>query len=237
MLVVYAYYVQEFGTIANSKVAAVKDAHVILNSENAADTLIFVETSHRYEARPKNLTIDARQSYTLQVRLATGKLLMATCTVPDLPDLPNVDGLRREDDYVFQIRWTNLANHPYFAIAVSGIGNYQQETPKGIFTVPVSARLDGGSYVLGEQRDVSLVSGIVRNAYRSSAPGVRVLLRNLDPNMYLYYDTYQKLDDWASNNDEGGLPNFREQRTIYSNITNGVGVFGAYNTSSADFDI
>ena len=231
LLVVYAHRVRTFGTIADDEAAAVDDALVLIGDENTADTLLFNDETYRYELEPKNLIIEAGQNYTLEIQLSSGNGLSAMCTVPTAPDLPQVSGFRDEEDYLFDLQWTNVANHPYFALGVAGRGTYELQTPNGTFTVPITPRLDAGSFVLGQQREMNTTSGIARFAYRSTEPVLIVLLRNLDSNMYLFYESFRNADNWASNNDEGGLPNFRAQQSVYSNISSGVGVFGAYNTS------
>lgn len=231
LFVVYAHRVQTFGTIADDAAAAVDDAHVIISDENTADTLLFNEETYRYELEPKNLIIEAGQNYTLEIQLSSGNVLSAMCTVPTAPDMPQVSGFRDEEDYLFDLQWTNVANHPYFALGVAGRGTYELQTPNGTFTVPITPRLDAGSFVLDQQREMNTTSGIARFAYRSTEPVLIVLLRNLDSNMYLFYESFKNADDWASNNDDGGLPNFRTQQSVYSNISSGVGVFGAYNTT------
>jgi len=237
LFVVHVQRVQALGTIADGEASAVDDARVIISNENTADTLLYNKDTCRYELAPKNLVIEAGLNYTLKIQLSSGKVLSARCTVPSAPEMPQVKSFRDGDDYRFDLSWTNAANHPYFAIAVQGKGSFELQTPKGTFTVPITPYLDGGSFVLDRQREVNAASGIVRFAYKSIDPALIVLLRNLDSNMYLFYKSFRSADDWASNNDDGGLPNFRPQQSVYSNILNGVGIFGAYNTTILEQEI
>jgi hypothetical protein len=115
-------------------------------------------------------------------------------------------------------------------------GTYEVTNPRGTFTASLISQLDKGSFIMAKQNDNNSETGVVTNAYLSTEPGLNILLRNIDLNMYMFYDTYGEFDDWNSNT--GNLiPNFRDPKPIYSNIIGGVGVFGAYNVNIKDFEI
>jgi|JI8StandDraft_1071087.scaffolds.fasta_scaffold128496_2 hypothetical protein len=236
LLSAYIYYAQKLGTNINVESSAVDNALVLIADDQSADTLSFIRKNLRYEGQKKNLYYLPNKTYTLKIILPNGKTLFSECTIPPYPETPVLDGIRNGNDFLFTVNWNNINQHPYFILSSVATGTYEVTNPRGTFTASLISQLDKGSFIMAKQNDNNSETGVVTNAYLSTEPGLNILLRNIDLNMYMFYDTYGEFDDWNSNT--GNLiPNFRDPKPIYSNIIGGVGVFGAYNVNIKDFEI
>lgn len=223
----YLFHGQSLETTADPALAVITDALVYITDGENTDTLSFQKKNLRYEGEINKIQIKSLKTYFLRVILKNGQILQASCLVPNEPEIPTIQGTREGDDFKFSVSWNSTPFGPYSILSADARGTYEVTIPAGPTMARLNAILDNGTYILSDKK-TNLEFGVVGRAFLAESPELIVYIRNIDRNMFLYYDSFRKLDDWHSNN--GNLiPNFREPSPLFSIINGGIGIFGAYN--------
>jgi Domain of unknown function (DUF4249) len=68
----------------------------------------------------------------------------------------------------------------------------------------------------------------VFNAFLAERVSLKTTFYSMDKNAFNYLATLAEADNWNSNT-SGFVPNLREPLPVFSNVSGGVGVFGAVN--------
>lgn len=206
----------------------------------------YYENGFAYLADAKLFPIVAGESYTLKVSTPDGMQAEATCTVPQyVPDIPNLklDSVLINDTYnrgfkyfeysiTFSIK--DIPSIPnYYKVAGDVVysrfneydGEYYEEISPIYFIendILTDQSKDGGDIIVKGQLPFYHTSeGVQPRPYT-----IRASVLNVDQHYFKYHQTIR-----ATGSDNP----FQEPVIMYSNITGGLGVFGAFNKTSADF--
>ncbi len=235
LLSAHVFRVQEIGEELGPERSVVADAEVVISNSFSAHVLVFNDKNLRYELDAEEFIVEPSVLYSLRVLLSDGRLLNANCRIPEKPKPIEISGERDNDDFKFSCRWSNTSPNPYSILSTTARGSYLAETPFGLMMNPLRPLLDNGTFVLSAQLNNS-ESGIVRRAFLATSPELVVHLRSVDLNMFRYYESYRLLETWLSNTNNL-IPNFSSPVPVYSNVTGGIGVFGASYLSTQSFEI
>lgn len=242
LLTAYLFWASPIGSTIRSDSAAVKVAEVTISDGVNYDTLfisyeIDPDTQrkiYKYSGRRRHLTINANSNYTLNINVPQeGIHATATCTIPPGPDSVEISGSRLDDDYLFFIEWNNPSLHKYFLLALEASGSYQNPYPGATGRIDLKPslfeeiRFPSDKQVINNKYD-----GILTYAYLADTSALKVTVKNIDQGMYKYFKSYRQFETWDSNNSGSLFPNFKDVPLIYSNVNGGVGIFGAWNSSS-----
>jgi hypothetical protein len=226
----YVFYGKAIGELDNPEIAVVENAEVIITDGLNADTLKFNTELDRYEGKKRNVDVRALNKYFLKITLPEGRELHSSCIIPPAPELPLVEGEISNDDYLFEVSWNNPSRFQYFVLMPFGEGYYELNTPAGSRKEQVTARLlDDVRFPSNEQLSFNSYEGIVGKAGVAEKPTLTIYLRNVSKELYEYFHTYNAYLEWDANNDGSMFPNLRQPQPVFSNIENGVGIFGGYN--------
>jgi hypothetical protein len=235
VLTAHVFRVQRLGEDLETERSVVANAKVTISNSSGSCDLVFSEKNLRYEYEVRDTTIAPLVTYALRVELPDGQVLTANCRVPGQPNPVEIVGSRDNDDFRFTCLWSNTYSSPYSILSTTGRGSYLADTPSGPMMSPLRPLLDNGTFVLGAKLQ-SNESGVVRRAFLATAPELVVHLRNIDVNMFRYYESYSLLETWLSNTNNL-IPNFSSPVPVYSNVTGGTGAFGAFYLSTQSFEI
>lgn len=234
----YLYSARELGSISNRDSSVVKDAIVIISDEITSDTLVYQSKTKRYEIKRKNLTILPLHTYFLTVLTSAGEVLNASCIIPPTPLIPIIEGEKKDNDFLFSVKWNNPFDYKYFTLIASAEGTYEFTYPWGTQTEQLSANfIDDLIFPSDGQSMTNIYVGIVPFAYTADSPKLKITLRNVENNIFKYLESYRKYQNWDANNSGNLFPNFQEPKPIFTNITAGVGIFAGYNQSFVEVDI
>lgn len=235
VLSAHVFRVQKIGEELAPERSVVADAEVTISNSFSSRGLVFNEENLRYQLDATKFAIAPSVTYSLRVVLVDGRLLKANCRIPEKPKPIEISGERDNDDFKFSCRWSNTLPNPYSILSTTARGSYLAETPFGLMMNPLRPLLDNGTFVLSAQPNNN-ESGIVRRAFLATSPELVVHLRSVDLNMFRYYESYRLLETWLSNTNNL-IPNFSSPVPVYSNVTGGIGVFGASYLSTQSFEI
>ncbi|HMJ68078.1 MAG TPA: DUF4249 family protein [Cyclobacteriaceae bacterium] len=228
---VFLFRASEVGDVENYKSAVVQGALVILSDGVTADTLHLNNDLAYYATNTSNVNVKEFGTYHLSIKVGEDPILNASCTIPPDPGTPSVNGTREGDDFRFQVIWENVDQHPYYVLSAFAEGQYERESPFGPVTSNLRADMEQTPIPANDQQSSNTGSGKVANAFLPEEASLTATVWNVDEDMYTYYKTYDDYFIWIVNS-TGSIPNFNEPYPIYSNITNGVGIFAGFNTSS-----
>lgn len=246
MFVAYIFRASPPGSTVKRDSAAVKDAQVTISDGENYDSLFLTvsidpdsnQKVYKYTGIRKHLSVYADSLYFLDVKVPGGIHASASCTIPPAPEALKVDGNRVNDDYHFSVEWSNPSLSKYFSLVLEAEGSYDNPFPGGSGNVSLKPSLNEEIvYPSDKQVLHNRYEGIVPYGYRASNPSLKVSVRNIDEDLYKYFMTYQQFENWNSNNSGSFIPNFKDVPQINSNITGGVGIFGAYNTTSLKVEL
>jgi hypothetical protein len=246
MLTAYVFRASRIGSTVKEDSAAVKDALVTISDGNAIDTLLLTFSTHpitgmkmyRYAVRKKNLFVTAGSTYFLKVKTPSGDDVNASCTIPPQSDSPMIVGTQVNDDYNFVIQWSNTPLYKYFILILDAEGSYENPYPGGSGTIDLKPSL-------AEEIQWPSDKQIANNTYEATMPFayladtaiLKVSVRNIDEGLYKYFKSYQRYEQWDTNNTGNFIPTFQELPYIYSNIDNGIGIFGGYNDAVTELEL
>lgn len=233
------------------RLGSLPDATVTLSDGDRSVVLRYNDQQdiplHRIDAR--KFPIQVGKMYSLAASLPTGERVTATCTVPDsvpitsfridsLPD-PNIgNGL----GYYVRMIWQDpVGVVNYYRVAGDNeYGSVGHQYVQGRYIeVPIRAvnelfvvgespyltdqNLDGRTMISPEGRlSYTLSSGKI---YANRPILINLYLLNADVNYYRYHESLERAVQAQSNP-------FAEPTPVFSNITGGLGCFGAYNRST-----
>lgn len=238
LFTVHVHRALSYGNIDNPDLAIVKNALVIISDHKTADTLHYNEGLKRYQAKPKNILLKEYQKYFLSVLTASGLEMKSSCIIPPNPMVPELSGYRLENDYHVTIRWNNPSSFPYFTLVLFGEGYYEYTYPWGTVTEQIKANLTEDLFFpSSNQTEYNEYYGIVSRAFLAHNPQLTVSLRNIEANMFTYFEDYREFSEWDANNIGTLFPNFKQPSPVFSNIENGVGIFAAYNSVNKKIEI
>jgi hypothetical protein len=239
----YVFRGSPMRSTVNTDSAAVKDALVTISDGLSFDTLYLTYVIHpnngrkryRYEGKKKNVTVTTNSTYFLDVQTSSGDHVTSSCVIPPIAGIPIIDGVRENDGYKFSVSWDNPRLYEYFTLLLDAEGTYEITTPAGTFTYDIRAYFSTPvDFPSNAQAGSNLYEGIVFNAYRAENPLLRVTVRHIDEDTYRYFKSFQRYEQWNTNNTGNVFPNLQELPMIYSNIQGGAGIFGGYNQSTVE---
>jgi hypothetical protein len=243
----YVFRGSKLGSTVKPDSAAVKDALVTISDGTNYDTLYLTfdvhpitgMKSYRYTGKKRNVVVSAHSTYFLNVQAPSGEAISAHCTVPPQAGYPTLSGMRQNDDYRCIVDWTNEHLHKYFILILDADGTYENTAPAaGGRSLEIHASLSEPiQFPSDGQVAHNIYEVLVPKAYIAENPELHVTIRNINEELYKYYKSYEAYDEWQSNNYGSLFPNFREIPLIYTNVSNGAGIFSAYNQSAVTQDI
>lgn len=243
---VFVYRAAPIGSTVKIDSAAVKDALVTISDGLKYDTLyLSYEThpvtevkSYRYIGKKKNVVVVTASTYYLQVQTPSGESVNALCTIPPEPGKPVVSGVQENNDFRFFIDWSNSQLHKYFTIILDADGQYERVHQNGIIKTDLEpSLLEPIEFPSDTQVAYNSYEAILPNAYVAENPVLKVSVRNVSEQLFDYFKSYQRYEEWEANNSGNLFPNFQEMPLIYSNINGGVGIFAGYNDSSVQIEL
>src|SRR5690606_5231319 len=141
-----------------------------------------------------------------------------SCTVPPSPPVPDNKGKMVDNDFLFNVSWHNPSGFEFFTLSSYATGPYEFEYPWGKRTQQLSDRITDDIYFpANNESEYNIYSGIVPSANIATDPKLIVTLRNVDSNLFRYFDTYRRYQDWDANNTGNLYPNFQEPLPIFTN--------------------
>ncbi len=241
-------------TAVGSSTYAIADAVVTMSNGTTNVTIPYIKTTNEFRISASKLPIVVGKTYSLQIKMSNGQLVEATCKVPEavkikewkLDSLP-ANGRNNNNKGGFdkgaRLIWQDPAGTGNF-YRVQGAYYLQYQTQisgqaattnyyQSAFSMRESrkatelfndTKTDGSLFASGIGRFPNIVLG------SSGATNVKVrielILISCDEG---YYNYHKSLENYSGNNP------FSEPTLVSSNITGGLGCFGAYNQSRLSF--
>lgn len=242
----YVFRASRIGSTIKEDSAAVKDALVTISNGSKSDTLILSFDLHpisgkrmyKYSAKRKNVVVNISSAYFLNVQTASGEKVSAMCTIPIEPGEPTVSGAKEYNDYKFFITWSNPTLYKYFILILDADGSYPNPYPNGTGEIELQpSLLEDIKFPSDKQISNNSYEATLPYAFLANNPVLKVSVQNIDENLFKYFKSYQRYQQWDDNNSGNLFPSFQEVPLIYSNIIGGVGVFGGYNKSSIEIKL
>ncbi|GAB3752328.1 DUF4249 domain-containing protein [Spirosoma pomorum] len=236
----------------NSGFSAIPDARVTLSEGSQTSTLPFDAKQGIYKVSASRFSVQAGHTYQLTVVLPDGRRATASSRVPVARPVPEVivDSVRNPGsllgvDYYVTLRWTDAAgeqnyyqaagDNSYGSVARTLLGNGTwDEIPFRAVNQVFFESYNESPFVLDTDRDGQMLTSgrgriLIYSHGTNSLPQ-----RPFDLNVYLlsvneaYYNYVDQVLTQARNNNNP----FAEPTLIRSNITGGLGCFGAYNKTA-----
>lgn len=242
----YVFRASRIGSTVREDSAAVKNALVTISDGSKLDTLFLTfdqnpisgKRSYKYSGKRKNVVINFNSTYFLNVQTISGEKASAMCTIPLEPGKPIVSGLKENSDYKFFVAWSNPTLYQYFVLILDAEGSYPNPYPGGNGEIELQpSLLEGIKFPSDKQILNNSYEAILPFAFLANNPVLKVSVQNIDENLFKYFKSYQRYEQWDDNNSGNLFPNFQEVPLIYTNINGGVGIFGGYNKSSIEIKL
>jgi hypothetical protein len=236
----------------NSGFNAIPDARVTLSEGTQTSTLPFDAKQGIYKVSASRFSVQAGHTYQLTVVLPDGRRATASSRVPVARPAPEVvvDSVRNPGnllgvDYYVTLRWTDTVgeqnyyqaagDNSYGSVARTLLGNGTWgEIPFRAVNQVFFESYNESSFVPDTDRDGQVLTSS-RGRVLIYSHGTNALpQRPFDLNVYLlsvneaYYNYVDQVLTQARNNNNP----FAEPTLIRSNITGGLGCFGAYNKTA-----
>jgi hypothetical protein len=227
----------------------VKDAVVTL-SDGVRSLLIPYDKDHKayisfiWAARESDLRIKPGISYHLQVTTPRGETVTATCTVPAALNASIAlsrdsawDAYTNRYYYRMRIIWPDLPNQVNYYRVVGYAEGITQQSDDGRPTTGanVPAEWEAAELVSDEGRDGGLLVSPRGNCYVNRydpfiSGTLYASVLHTDPHYYHYHRSVRRAEQSQTNP-------FAEPVLVYSNVTGGLGVFGAYTQTTTSVPI
>ncbi len=211
----YDQYSQTFPPVTNAQVTLTDDSGNQINA-------IYQSNLYLYAISPDRLVIQPGKIYSIKVSLPGYNTVTATTLVPDyFPEISKIiiDSLKSADFYyngydllVKSSIKDNLGTKNYYRTQVLCYGMYYSGS---IYLMDLKNGKEVFSDVSYDGKEITTTTTSSGTDYDS----VGVYAYSIDVNYYLYYKT---LLDFDSSNP------FTEPIPVYTNLSNGLGVFGSY---------
>jgi hypothetical protein len=227
----------------------VEDAAVTLSDGVRSVRLLYDEDRkayayHVWAARDGDLKIKPETSYHLQVTTLRGETATATCTVPaalkaSIMLSPDSAWAASSNRYYYRMRiiWPDPPNQVNY-YRVNGHAEVITEQtsdgrPTSIATVP--AEWEASEWVSDEGRDGGLLVSPRGNCHVNEydpfiSCSLYASVLHTDPHYYRYHHSVHRAMQSQANP-------FAEPVLVYSNVTGGLGVFGAYTRTTTSVRI
>lgn len=214
-----------YNTVAQNHYEQVKDAEVVISSALGSQTLTFNPTLNYFVADSSDLKIREGYTYKLSVSTADGKKITSSTIIP--PQTQNVNYVLKADSFEqsLQITWADFpSTTDYYRLLVRYDSYFLYEGNKDTITFSDTIKFStmDGEFI----EDLVNPGGtLTKNLYVVIGNGnpdtVYPILKHVSKE---YYDYHQKL--YKTQNSNGP---FSEPVPMYTNITNGLGIFAGFN--------
>jgi hypothetical protein len=230
----------------------IADAVVTMSDGVGVVTIPFVKTTNEFRISASKLPIVAGKIYTLTIKVSNGQVVTASCKVPEavkikewkLDSLPanGRNGTNKGFDKGARLIWQDPAGAGNF-YRVQGAYYLQYQTQSSGQAPTVS--YSQSSFSMRESRKATELFSDSKNdgtlfasgIGRFPKPNVGGNATNIQTKIELvliscdegYFNYHKSLENYSGNNP------FSEPTLVSSNITGGLGCFGAYNQSRLAF--
>lgn len=209
----------------------VKDAEVILSSEQKNVILKYNEKTKVYESLVKQIKIEQGKIYTLTVRTKQNKVITGQCTIPSNLKEGKVIGQRKNDDLAYFSEWERVSGYNYYLSKQLVKGTYLVNNKLATLTPQLNFTNESSIIEVKESEKIE-ISGGVSNWYKSNNANLLLTLAVLDDNTFKYLKSLENYNNFNANL-SNTFPSFTEPQPIYSNMKGeGIGIFGGFQQTS-----
>ncbi|MDX5321424.1 MAG: DUF4249 domain-containing protein [Bacteroidota bacterium] len=199
------------------------NGQVFISDGNDTIELVLSSAKTHYEEGVDKLNIVEGKQYWIWAKVPLLPDVFATCLVPKSKvasfNLTYTNSLSPEGDTAYQLalNWLDIPDElNYYRV----FGEYTDSTPSFISTEMIHFT---NAYYTDFDRDGSLIQSTVANL-NTQVPSL--ISRNVTAGVFTCEEHYFRYHQSFQAREEGSP--FIEERSLYSNVNNGVGCFGAY---------